>query len=131
MTRLHEVAPAVPASVGSLRHAVVEFARALGAADEVITAMQLAVSEAMSNAVLHAFVDPPAPGTLTLTAFTDGDEICVVVGDDGAGMRPRADSPGLGVGLPLMTQMAQSLEFRTNPGGGTEVAMRFALAAAA
>jgi anti-sigma regulatory factor (Ser/Thr protein kinase) len=81
----------------------------------------------MSNAVVHAFVDRPEPGTLTVIAFHDGDGICVVVGDDGSGMRPRPDSPGLGIGLPLMTRMSESLEFRSGPAGGTEVAMRFSL----
>lgn len=131
MTHFHEVAPAVPASVAQLRRAVAGFARALGAAEDVVAAMQLAVSEATSNAVLHAYVDRPEPGTLSVTATHEGDTICVVVCDDGAGMKPRPDSPGLGVGLPLMTQMTQKLEFRAGPGGGTEVAMRFALAAAA
>jgi anti-sigma regulatory factor (Ser/Thr protein kinase) len=130
MTRLTEVAPAVPASVPPLRHAVAEFARALGAAEDVIASLQLAVSEAISNAVVHAFADRPAPGTLTVTAYRDGDGLCVVVADDGSGMRARPDSPGLGIGLPLMTQMAESLEFRAPPVGGTEVEMRFPLAAA-
>ena len=43
-------------------------------------------------------------------------------------MKPRTDSPGLGIGLPLMTQMTESLEFRENTHGGTDVEMRFALA---
>lgn len=127
MTRFHEVAPAVPASVGQLRNAVAGFARDVGAGDELVRSMQLAVSEAMSNAVVHAYVDSAAPGTLSVTAFVQDGGFCVVVSDDGAGMRPRPDSPGLGVGLPLMTQMSESLEFRVNDAGGTEVAMRFAL----
>lgn len=127
MSRFHEVAPAVPESVGHLRRAVAAFVRSLGAGDEVAMAVQLAASEAMSNAVIHAFVDRPAPGTLTVTAARDGDEIWVVVRDDGAGMRPRPDSPGLGVGLPVMTRTTQSLKFNEHPDGGTEVAMRFAL----
>lgn len=131
MADLHEVAPAVPASVPTLRHAVAGFARDVGAAEDVIVSLQLAVSEAISNAVVHAFVDSETPGTLTVKAFPDGDGICVVVVDDGSGMRARPDSPGLGVGLPLMTQLTQSLEFRENAAGGTEVAMRFALDGAA
>src|SRR3954463_5237608 len=131
MTEFHDAAPAVPESVGRLRRAVGDFARALGAADDVVMALQLAASEALSNAVVHAFTDRRAPGTLTLGAGRDGDELWVVVRDDGSGMRPRPDSPGLGVGLPLMTRSTQSLKFSERPDGGTEVAMRFALGAAA
>jgi serine/threonine-protein kinase RsbW/stage II sporulation protein AB (anti-sigma F factor) len=126
--RCEEVAAAVPASVGPLRHAVAAFAKRLGADDDAVSRVQLAVSEAVTNAVVHAFAALPAPGTLTVTAYADGDQMCVLVGDDGAGMAARGDSPGLGIGLPLMTQLSQSLEFRERPGGGTEVAMRFSLA---
>src|ERR671913_1019131 len=129
MAEFQAAAPAVPESVGQLRNAVADFARSHGAADDVVMAVQLAASEAMSNAVIHAFVDRPVPGTLTVTAGRDGDEIWVLVRDDGSGMRPRPDSPGLGVGLPLMTRSSQTLNFRARPEGGTEVAMRFSLAA--
>ena len=128
MTEFHQVAPAVPESVSELRHAVAEYARSHGADDDLLASLQLAISEAMSNAVVHAFVDRPAPGSLTVYASRDGDQLHVLIADDGSGMRPRPDSPGLGVGLPLMTRMAQSLEFREGADGGTEVAMRFALA---
>jgi anti-sigma regulatory factor (Ser/Thr protein kinase) len=131
MTRFHEAAPAVPESVGRLRRAVAEFVRAEGADEEVVVAVQLASSEALSNAVIHAFVDKPAPGTLTVCAARDGDAICVVVRDDGSGMKPRPDSPGLGIGLPLMTGTTQALKFSEVPDGGTKVTMRFAMAEAA
>jgi anti-sigma regulatory factor (Ser/Thr protein kinase) len=129
LKRFHEVAPAVPESVGKLRRAVGEFARTVGATDAAVTAVQLAASEAMSNAVVHAFADRDEPGTLTVSADRDGDEIRVVVCDDGSGMRPRPDSPGLGVGLPLMTRTTRALNFSARPEGGTEVAMRFSLVA--
>jgi serine/threonine-protein kinase RsbW len=127
MGLLHESAPAVPESVGQLRRAIGEFARRHGAADDVVMAVQLAASEAMSNAVIHAFEDRDKPGTLSVTATCEGGALAVVVCDDGTGMRPRPDSPGLGVGLPLMTRSSDSLKFRQRPEGGTEVAMRFEL----
>jgi len=130
VSEFRQQAPAVPESVGQIRRAVAEFARTHGAPEEVVSAVELASSEAMSNAVLHAFVDRDAPGTLTVIAEREGDEIALVVRDDGSGMRPRPDSPGLGVGLPLMTRITRSLKFTEVPEGGTEVAMRFGLAGA-
>jgi anti-sigma regulatory factor (Ser/Thr protein kinase) len=127
VSRFHDAAPAVPESVGRLRRAVAEYARAQGADEDVLAALQLAASEALSNAVIHAFVDRTAPGTLTISAVRDGDAICVVVRDDGSGMRPRSDSPGLGIGMPLMMGSTQGLQFSETPEGGTEVTMRFAL----
>jgi anti-sigma regulatory factor (Ser/Thr protein kinase) len=128
VSKFRQIAPAVPESVGVLRHAVAEYARSHGAGDDLVASVQLAVSEAMSNAVVHAYVDRPAPGSLTVCASRDGDVLQVLVVDDGSGMRPRPDSPGLGVGLPLMTRVTKSLEFRERSEGGTEVAMRFVLA---
>jgi serine/threonine-protein kinase RsbW len=130
-TEFHESARALPESVGHLRRAIGEFARSHGAGDDVVMALQLATSEALSNAVVHAFADRPEPGTLTASAGREGDQIWVVIRDDGSGMKPRPDSPGLGVGLPLMTRSALSLKFSESPDGGTEVAMRFALGATA
>lgn len=42
-------------------------------------------------------------------------------------MRPRIDSPGAGLGLPLITHVADELEVATPPDGGTRVRMRFTL----
>jgi serine/threonine-protein kinase RsbW/stage II sporulation protein AB (anti-sigma F factor) len=53
------------------------------------------------------------------------DTVHVVVRDHGRGMTPRPDSPGLGLGLPLMTRLADAVQISTHPEGGTEVRMTF------
>jgi anti-sigma regulatory factor (Ser/Thr protein kinase) len=40
-------------------------------------------------------------------------------------MIPRSDSPGLGVGLPLVAKLAQRFRVETRPTGGTAVSMIF------
>jgi serine/threonine-protein kinase RsbW len=103
-----------------------DFARAHGLEGEPLEVVLLCVSEAATNAVVHAFVDREA-GTLTVSAATAPDRLVVRVGDDGSGMRPRTDSPGLGLGLPTIGQLAAQLDLREGPdGGGTEVRMAFA-----
>ena len=57
---------------------------------------------------------------------TGADELTVVVTDDGRGMQPRADSPGLGLGLPTIGRLAALVDLREPPGGGTELSMTFA-----
>jgi anti-sigma regulatory factor (Ser/Thr protein kinase) len=48
--------------------------------------------------------------------------------DDGSGMMPRNDSPGVGLGLPLIHRLADQVELRTGADGrGTELCMRFFL----
>lgn len=117
--------PAEPRSVSRMRHAVVGFARTQGVPEATLGEIALAVTEAATNAVLHAFVDRN-PGTLALAAEPQHDALLVRVLDDGRGMQPRADSPGLGMGLPTMGQLAERLDLREGPGGrGTEVRMVF------
>ena len=42
-------------------------------------------------------------------------------------MRSRPDSPGAGLGLPLMSSIAQRLEAHSKPGGGTRIRAWFRL----
>ena len=118
--------PAEPAEVGPLRRAVTAYAQQVGVAD--LEAVQLAVSEAATNAVVHAYRDGQV-GDLTVTAQPVGDEFEVTVADHGVGMIPRPDSPGLGLGLPLIAQLAAAFEVVSPDDGGVRLSMRFPLAA--
>ena len=115
------------ASVAEARSAVTEFAQSAGATADALAAVSLAVSEAVTNAVLHAYLDRETPGTVEVRADREDEQVVVVVADQGRGMLPRTDSPGLGLGLPLIAQMTQSLEVHDRQGGGTEIRMAFAL----
>lgn len=123
--------PAVAASVSEARAAVTAFAQAAGASADALAAVSLAVSEAVTNAVLHAYLDHETPGTVEVRARCEASHVVIEVADQGRGMLPRTDSPGLGLGLPLIAQMTQSLEVHDRAGGGTEIRMSFALDAAA
>jgi len=92
--------PADPESVAIARHALTAFAADAGADHRQVEAVRLAVSEAMTNAVLHAYRD--APGDVRVTAALVSEELWVLVGDDGGGMEARPDRPGLGLGLALI-----------------------------
>jgi serine/threonine-protein kinase RsbW/stage II sporulation protein AB (anti-sigma F factor) len=128
---LSRVWPAVAASVAEARSAVSAFAEAAGATSDALAAVSLAVSEAVTNAVLHAYLDRDEPGPVEVRARCEAAQVVVEVADEGRGMLPRTDSPGLGLGLPLIAQMTQSLEVHDRVGGGTEIRMAFALAATA
>jgi len=121
--------PAVPQSVSEARRAIGERARALGATPAALSAIQLAFSEAITNAIQHAYTESAATGRVLVTAEpVSTSSLCVTVADEGQGMRPRPDSPGLGLGLPLISQMTQSFDVHLGPGGrGTELRMRFDL----
>jgi anti-sigma regulatory factor (Ser/Thr protein kinase) len=128
---LRRALPAIPASVTALRHEVADFVTAAGIGDPVLAGVKLAVSEAVTNAVVHAYADSDAPGEVRVLACVDADEVRVTVSDDGCGMVPRLDSPGLGVGLPFIAHLADTLDIEQHDGGGTELRMSFRIAVGA
>ena len=90
--------------------------------------VRLAVSEAATNAVVHAYREDEDQGELQVRAFVDGPELVVIVCDTGLGVAPRADSPGLGLGMPLMATVTTRFQVISD-GRGTEIHMAFALPA--
>ena len=55
----------------------------------------------------------------------DDGEFFVVVCDEGIGMAPRTDSPGLGLGLGLIAGLAKRLEIGSRQPAGATVTMVF------
>ncbi|MBA3327672.1 MAG: ATP-binding protein [Solirubrobacterales bacterium] len=124
---LDAVYPARAPSVAAVRHAVTVVATQSGADEEALMRINLAVSEAVTNAVVHAYRDGARPGEVRVVATPADGALEVSVRDTGVGMSPRPDSPGLGRGVGLMHHAAQRCEVRLRPEGGTEVALSFAL----
>ena len=124
---LHRTMEAQPACVPALRGEIARFAQMVGIGDPLLGAVKLAVSEAVTNAVLHAYVDR-SPGAVHLTAWLSDERLLVEVADDGSGMTPRLDSPGLGVGLPFIAATSDTLDITSSPQGGVLLRMSFALA---
>ena len=123
-------APAEAAAVPALRHELARYATGIGADETARRAVELAVSEALTNIVMHAYRDAASPGPMTLEASHVDGYLTVVVLDRGCGMTPRPDSPGIGLGLGLMAQVSDEMRITgaSDHGSGTRVAMRFALA---
>ena len=88
-------------------------------ADEIV----LAVNEACANAVVHAYEG--MQGHVDVVVEDQDEALIVVVRDAGVGMVPRAASPGLGLGLPMIAMVADSVQIDRPASGGTHVRMRF------
>lgn len=117
--------PASPEAVGELRWAARDFALGIGAGDGQAGDVMLAVSEAVTNTVKHAY-----PGTgggdieMVLTLKND-DTLEITVRDEGCGFR--GDQPGgLGAGLMLIGECADEVEIEQGD-TGVRVAMTFRL----
>ncbi|MBE2316201.1 ATP-binding protein [Solirubrobacter sp. CPCC 204708] len=113
------------------RRTVVDWAQTHVEDRAILSDIALAITEAATNAVLHAYNDHGGTGTVRVQAELGGDHVCFTVRDEGSGLRPRVDSPGLGLGLSLIAQVADSADIRTPEDGGTEVVMRFNVSRAA
>lgn len=113
---------ATPESVSVVRGQMAALARECGLDDGAINDVKLAVSEAATNALVHGYRD--GAGKIRVEARIEGRELIIAVADDGTGMKPRSDSPGLGLGLPVIASVARRLEI-VDEGPGTELRMAF------
>jgi serine/threonine-protein kinase RsbW len=116
--------PARPENVAVVRHVLGAFAEALRLPPELIEDMRLAVTEACTNVVRHAY-DDRGDGPLEVVIRPAGDQLEVIVSDHGAGMGPSADLAGPGLGLPMIAALADTLALEHAPGRGSRVAMSF------
>jgi anti-sigma regulatory factor (Ser/Thr protein kinase) len=112
-------------AVADARHAAIAFAREHAVPTERLDAIALAVSEATTNVVMHAYRDRDDPGTFTLGLDLEGGSLVIDVRDDGLGMGPRSNSPGLGFGLPIIAKVTDAFDTAPTEHGGTAVSMRF------
>ena len=124
---LDAVYPAQATRVAEIRRDVANIAAILGADETVLLRITLAVSEAATNAILHAYRGEAVDGDVRVLVQHADEFLDVSICDDGIGMTPRPDSPGLGLGLGLMAHEAYHCEIKSSPTGGTEVVLRFEL----
>jgi serine/threonine-protein kinase RsbW len=116
--------PARPENVAVARHVLGGFAEALNLPAEVIEDIKLAVTEACTNVVRHAY-DADEPGMLEIVIRPDGDLLDVIVSDRGRGIGPSPDTAGPGLGLPLIAALVHKLEIQHAPRAGSRLAMSF------
>jgi serine/threonine-protein kinase RsbW len=117
--------PALPDAVGVARQALTGACEALGLGARATGDVRLAVSEACTNVVAHAYRDRDEPGELEVAVLLDPGELTVIVRDRGTGIAPRIEGGGLGLGLPLIAALTRRAEISEHSGGGTEVTMTF------
>jgi serine/threonine-protein kinase RsbW/stage II sporulation protein AB (anti-sigma F factor) len=64
---------------------------------------------------------------MEIAAVLRDGRLMISVRDEGRGMLPRPDSPGLGLGLPLIATLAETLELGRSDDDRTEIRMTFRL----
>jgi anti-sigma regulatory factor (Ser/Thr protein kinase) len=116
--------------VARLRTAVAETAAQHGVDGQLLEDLRLAVTEAVTNAVVHG-IRGHSGVELRVALDVTRDGLVLTVRDTGVGMSPNPDSPGAGYGLGILRALASDVAVRTPEGGGTEVVLTFAIGQAA
>jgi serine/threonine-protein kinase RsbW len=113
-----------PECVTLIRSALSGLGERLELDPELLDDLKTGVSEACNNVVLHAYGDQSGPLTMRLEVTAEG--VNALVRDHGSGIQRVA--PGvdrMGVGLAVISALADRAEFVTGPEGGTDVRMSF------
>jgi anti-sigma regulatory factor (Ser/Thr protein kinase) len=115
--------PAEPGVLSSLRRTLRQWLEGLGAEEEDVYDVLVAVTEAAANAVEHAYGPVDATFSIEARALSD-QEMEVVVRDSGRWRPPRGHNRGRGT--LLMQELMDHFEVVTSE-AGTEVRMRRSL----
>ena len=117
---------------GFARVCVAGFCLSLNPTVDELGDIKTAVSEAVTNCVVHAY--PKGNGIITLCCEIIGDEVKIVVKDSGIGIADiekarepfyttRADEERSGMGFAVMESFMDSVDVKSNEGGGLVVSM--------
>lgn len=122
--------PSLSENESFARVVVAAFASRLDPTLEEISDIKTAVSEAVTNAIIHAYED--RVGLITITALLEGNMLTVTVADQGVGIdslelarqplytsKPELERSGMG--FTIMENFMDSISVHTGPGEGTVV----------
>ena len=125
--------PSRSANEGFARAAAACFAAQLDPTLEEVNDIKTAVSEAVTNAIVHAYPDTLGRVALKLR-IREGNSLEIVVKDSGVGIpdvekarKPLFTTGGedrSGMGFTIMESFMDTLKVRSLPGKGTTVTMR-------
>src|SRR3954452_959721 len=115
-----------PEGVAVVRQALAGMADALDVDAAVLADMRMAVSEACTNVVVHAY-EGDADGVLEVDMAAGETALTIFVRDHGSAIRPARgggerprEAPALGLGLPLIAALTDAFELHGSSGHGTE-----------
>jgi serine/threonine-protein kinase RsbW len=114
-----------PENVAVMRQVLAGIGEALELDPAVLADMKVAVTEACTNVVVHAYAG--GNGAIVLEAAPGEQAMTVTVRDHGRGIGTREpDQQGLGLGLPLIASLSDTFSIAGGAERGTEVRMTFA-----
>jgi anti-sigma regulatory factor (Ser/Thr protein kinase) len=118
------ILPARAENVAVVRHAFGGLGDALEVPDHALADVKLAVTEACTNVVRHAYPEGN-PGAVEISIEPREERVRIVVADTGRGIGTSSDTSGPGLGLPLIAAIADTVDLQSAPEGGSRMAMTF------
>jgi serine/threonine-protein kinase RsbW len=123
----HQTWPARPRELASIRHEVHRWLAPLGLTEDAADDIVLAINEAASNAIEHAYASASAHNIVELTFWTEPAAMCIEIIDHGQWQAPSPpELTGRGRGIPLMQRLIEAVLIRYD-NRGTEVFLRHPL----
>jgi serine/threonine-protein kinase RsbW len=102
---VHRSWPAHPRHLATLRAEVRRWLAPLALLGDTKIDLVLAVNEAASNCVEHAYTPATADDTVELTFWTEARSVCVEIVDHGAWRTPSGQPTGRGRGIEIMQRL--------------------------
>lgn len=126
--------PALSRNESFARAAISAFVSQLDPTVEELSDIKAAVSEAVTNCIVHAYADREAVGVIDITARICGQKIYIKIKDKGCGivdiqqaMQPlytsKPEEERSGLGFAVMESCCDKLTVRSTAGKGTTVTL--------
>jgi stage II sporulation protein AB (anti-sigma F factor) len=114
--------PATAESVAPARQRMAVFLTDAGAAPELVDDCRIVLTEAVTNAVLHAYNGTPGAIQVEFVIESDG-AVSIAVADDGAGWQEDSARRTGGRGMGVIRSLTTRCDVVRRQCGGTEVRM--------
>ena len=119
---------------GFARVAIAAFVSQLDPTIEEITDVKTAVSEAVTNSIIHGY-ENKKDGIVVIEAMLSGNDITIIISDNGKGIKDvsqareplftsRPDLERSGMGFTVMETFMDSLQVESQEGRGTRVVLK-------
>src|SRR5436190_24194051 len=105
----HRSWPAHPRQLAPIRAETRRWLAHLNVSDDVEQDVVLAVNEAASNAMEHAYAPTSAGDIVETTFWTEEETVCIEIVDHGRWQPPNGTSGGRGRGIAMMNQLMQTV----------------------
>jgi serine/threonine-protein kinase RsbW len=122
----HRSWPAEPAALAPIRREVERWLAGVNVAGDAWADLVLAVNEAASNVVDHAYRVSAGPAVIELSFWTEPGALVLEIADHGRWRPPGPHAAGRGLGIDLMRRLVESVLI-SHGGAGTRVLLRHPL----